>query len=81
MRLHDLRTHSLNGKVGVISNYDKTTGRYGVLLHGHVACKAFLPKNVLAYESLPGDTCEICNDLLNLNAIPPCSCRSERRDI
>ena len=74
VRLHCLKTATLNGKVGVICDDVVSSGRYGVLLHGHSTPKAFLPKNLLCYEHEDDDICTKCDDILNLNAFPPCSC-------
>ena len=62
VRRHGLRTTSMNNKVGVVCDYDESSGRFGLRLHRDEACEAFLPKNLQSYVSLPNDTCDICNE-------------------
>jgi hypothetical protein len=74
VRLHGLRAGSLNGKVGTVTEFIESSGRYGILLHGEQSSKALLSKNMTAYMYVEGDTCTRCHEYLNFNAFPPCSC-------
>ena len=74
VRLHGLKTASLNGKVGTITEYIESSGRFGVVLHRRSEPKAVLKTNIQRYEPVLGELCGDCNDVLNLFSFPPCSC-------
>ena len=63
VRLHGLKTASLNGKVGTITEYIESSGRFGVVLHRRSEPKAVLKTNIQRYEPVLGELCGDCNDV------------------
>ena len=75
VRLHGLKSVSLNNKCGFIVELINKSGRYGVNILGECLPKAILPTNLTNYHPLPDDRCCLCDEWFNLNSLPSCSCR------
>jgi hypothetical protein len=78
VRLCGLKVSAFNNMIGMITCHSESSGRFGVRLHGEGADKAFLPKNLSFYQFSDTDRCPICNDYVNLNSFPQCSCSEHR---
>jgi hypothetical protein len=74
VRLHGLKSVSLNNKCGFIVELINKSGRYGVNILGECLPKAILPTNLTNYHPLPDDRCCLCDEWFNLNSLPSCSC-------
>ena len=73
VRLNGLTSQELNGRVGTITTYSTSNGRYGVLIRGAGCSKALKIQNLEKYSPKNSDTCEACGDTCNLFAFAPCS--------
>ena len=78
VRLTGLKAHQLNDRAGTITNYNRGTKRFGVLLHGELSPNAIKCENIVKYEPNTIDKCANCLECLNLFAFPACLCKFDK---
>ena len=76
VQLRGLKDANLNGKPGAILELVPTSRRFDVVIAGKRGSMslAVKPCNLQPYTPKDDEVCEVCEDVLNLFACPPCEC-------
>jgi len=66
--LSGMKSEEFNGRLGKVVSINRSTGRFGIALHGDPAQKSIKRENLIQYVPCMTDICSLCSPFWHANA-------------